>query len=877
MGPMAPSSGPKPFPSDHQFQVQDPHKHGGPKISQRSPNHPGVVSGVKGIIQQDVRSHKDPANSIKQTLHQGGPKGTPGAMRQPWVAQASGSSNEWTQAGHSSYARVTASSERPVSELEKQYLALAKQAKSDPKVLRIKFEKPPSAGAEGVSQVMDQTEWADLFFEQIGLSPSDVIGVDLEPGSQHDCEIMLSKAAKVEDYKGKNGQTKGLSFRVSAAEPQEMEVIFKGIPLSVPDIEILHLVKCYGGKMKDERVVHKPMLLATSNGKVKVESQMSTTRSVKASFPDNKTLRCFYWFQGLMPGDTMRRVVVETNQKRTKQCGNCLMSPNESQNPCPFNGKTSACKKHNLAGRTSVTKYLRFLKEADNYISLRQLTMRATPPASLGGLSVEEEEEEEEESRKEKEEEERGKDKEEKEEVEEKEETVEMKTRVLKPRGYESTPGHNPGSLWADEVITFSPEKDREQMIQQIADLQKQVSDKEAMLQTERKVNKKQLSRLTQANREASEGRLGIKSSRNFCIDRIGQLLPAKSSEWQDNRPHLASLLAATAKLSHFNLEKGVVTAKKEAWADISAKANTDSERARVEEIIKEAEHQVRVRKLTQSSIRSRSMSRSRVSDSEDDDKAAKVAKIVAPHKEVNEKAILHKDDTEEQEAAKNVKGNEEKESMENEVKEKEVKKEGKTNKDVGEEEIPHMAEKDEKEEEKKPKDKEVDKKMEKADKEKEEKKEEKREKKKENDEMEEKTDNEKEADKKNEEMKEDKRERKEDKVEMEEKVEKEKEFDSVEAHEDVDDVMANPEQGKNAKEKKDEAKSQKLTSPNKSKSAKRNSKLIEPSQFPKEGWGSFENQKALTKKGKVGIDKELSTRKGKSATKSDKVASPKS
>ena len=46
---------------------------------------------------------------------------------------------------------------------------------------------------------------------------------------------------------------------------------------------------------------------------------------------------------------------------------------------------------------------------------------------------------------------------------------------------------------------------------------------------------------------------------------------------------------------------------------------------------------------------------------------------------------------------------------------------------------------------------------------------------------------------------------------------------------------------------------------------------------LPKEGWGSLENQKALTKKGKVGIDKELSARKGKSATKSDKAASPKS
>ena len=54
------------------------------------------------------------------------------------------------------------------------------------------------------------------------------------------------------------------------------------MPLTLPDCELLHLVKAYGGVLTEDSVHHKPMLVETTSGEVKMEVEVSSTRVVKA-------------------------------------------------------------------------------------------------------------------------------------------------------------------------------------------------------------------------------------------------------------------------------------------------------------------------------------------------------------------------------------------------------------------------------------------------------------------------------------------------------------------------------------------------------------------------------------------------------------------
>ena len=104
-------------------------------------------------------------------------------------------------------------------------------------------------------------------------------------------------------------------------------------------------------------------------------------------------------------------------------------------------------------------------------------------------------------------------------------------------------------------------------------------------------------------------------------------------------------MLAATAKLSHFGLVCGEVEAKKDPnpWATLKSKANSEIEKMRVEDLIKAAESQIKTRKIVQISARTRSYSRSRVTDSDDEENASKSAKVEKVPKEDGQQKIKQK------------------------------------------------------------------------------------------------------------------------------------------------------------------------------------------------------------------------------------------
>ena len=278
------------------------------------------------------------------------------------------------QTRHLSYANAAGSS---ASNAEKEaYKTLVKEAKEKRNSLILSHPKNPSEPGASASQgkrQMYMKDWASLIFDDLEMAVDDVVAIDFHAGGPNMVEIQYADSVDPSKYLDLSYNKKGLEFKLKPTSQVSTTVSFKGVPLCVPDQELLHLIKAYGGKLESEVVSHEKVEHVTEKG---VSFTVSgTTRTVNASFPPNKRLRSYYWLQGPLAKDQMRRVTVTHDGQVGRQCGHCLKSSADPIDPCELNGKTSACKEHNPNARLSLAKYFALLKQEDNYLSLKNQYM----------------------------------------------------------------------------------------------------------------------------------------------------------------------------------------------------------------------------------------------------------------------------------------------------------------------------------------------------------------------------------------------------------------------------------------------------------------------------------------------------------------------
>ena len=130
---------------------------------------------------------------------------------------------------------------------------------------------------------MSHEDWTNLLFDDIEIDVDDVVGIDFHAGSELAAEVQLKKEVDPSKYVGKKSELNNLIFEVSKVETDSTKVTFKSVPLNIPDEELIHLVKCYGGKMEKEQVEHEKLIKKTKKGHT-VEFT-STTRYINATFP----------------------------------------------------------------------------------------------------------------------------------------------------------------------------------------------------------------------------------------------------------------------------------------------------------------------------------------------------------------------------------------------------------------------------------------------------------------------------------------------------------------------------------------------------------------------------------------------------------------
>ena len=308
---------------------------------------------------------------------QSGPQ-TPNTNKGPLSppTKTAGPSSPFTYASAVANRSKAPISDSPECEL---YKALAVKAREHPRILSIKLQRPPASSKEP-EKALSQADWGELLFNSCGIDPADIKGVDYQAGGALNCEVMLTDNANLANYVGKSGNFKNYTFNSLGPAESEVLITFKGVPLEVPDVEIIWLLKTYGYKPSEDGVFHSPIPVISPDPEVSCRASVSSTRSIRATPPASRRLRGFYFWAGLQEADTPRRVTVEHKGRGPRQCPHCLKTAFDTF-PCPFNAKGSACKRHG-AKRTSLAQYSKVLREQAGYQTLRQI-MLSSPASDL--------------------------------------------------------------------------------------------------------------------------------------------------------------------------------------------------------------------------------------------------------------------------------------------------------------------------------------------------------------------------------------------------------------------------------------------------------------------------------------------------------------
>ena len=218
---------------------------------------------------------------------------------------------------------------------------------------------------------MSKIEWSQVLFQIFQFKMTDIEGIVISDDGES-CEVQLNKNVDSTLYTTKQIETAvGRSFKINGTNKQSNSVLFKGVPLTCPDLELTHLIKCHGGIIKEgDKIKHETINFVDPSSGQEVSFRTST-RSIDAVFPSNRRPKTFYWLAGPAREDKLQRIIVQHSSQLGRQCGNCLRVSTDPVDPCKFNGRTAQCRKS--GERCSLAAYFRQLKVEEGYTSVRNL------------------------------------------------------------------------------------------------------------------------------------------------------------------------------------------------------------------------------------------------------------------------------------------------------------------------------------------------------------------------------------------------------------------------------------------------------------------------------------------------------------------------
>ena len=197
------------------------------------------------------------------------------------------------------------------------------------------------------------------------MKESDSIGLDYFYGHK---EIELREGVEVTPYLHVDTPIKFLDFNIFVKRQETnfaTKILFRNVPLNVPDEELVNLALCYGqpvGEVRRERLTNP-----------KDKGKFGSNRTMDVLLNHGCAFENFYWMEGPLPSDQGRRVTV-THQNQPQQCSNCFGYSMAKYGPemklCPGNGNGRACKALDTE-RAKMGPYMRELQRLLGYKSLK--------------------------------------------------------------------------------------------------------------------------------------------------------------------------------------------------------------------------------------------------------------------------------------------------------------------------------------------------------------------------------------------------------------------------------------------------------------------------------------------------------------------------
>ena len=202
-------------------------------------------------------------------------------------------------------------------------------------------------------------ELSIFIFDILKIKHQDCIGLDYTTGRYDHREIQLKPGIEVTQYL--NGsipyQFKDHQILVKRQRNNISKVIFRNVPLNVPDEELLNLCVCYGDVVEG---VQREKLY---NNKDK--GMLGSNRTVDVILKDGATFENYYWMEGPLPGDQGRRITV-THPSQPQQCSHCFSFDRPKygvplSERCPAKGNGKACKEMEIKERAKMADYMKML------------------------------------------------------------------------------------------------------------------------------------------------------------------------------------------------------------------------------------------------------------------------------------------------------------------------------------------------------------------------------------------------------------------------------------------------------------------------------------------------------------------------------------
>ena len=274
--------------------------------------------------------------------------------------------------GSKTYSSATSNSRSSDAPKLRPYSQVVAEEKAHRNILEIKLRKIiPSDEDTARPKNLTTEDVSTLFFDIIKINPFDCVGVALSTHRYDTREIKLKANIDADKYVTDSPILfKEHEIHVKKQTASMTRVMFKNVPLNVPDEEILHLCSFYG----------KPIGNTVSYDKASKATRglPGSTRYINMNMARGMQLENYYFLEGPLEGDRGARITVLHNNQ-IPQCSHCL----RRQSNCRGAGNGLMCKNAGTV-QASVSDYKTHLKVHLGYTSLKTRYYEEEYPNLLG-------------------------------------------------------------------------------------------------------------------------------------------------------------------------------------------------------------------------------------------------------------------------------------------------------------------------------------------------------------------------------------------------------------------------------------------------------------------------------------------------------------